>query len=106
MEKFQKYSSRTIIALALIWFALVLSGKLSVGMSYFGIGIISTYLGIQNIILLNWGQRSGKMPNKIAHHIKHHGEQAGILRYVVINVLPYLLIGIVVMVCGWMIMQP
>lgn len=106
MEKFQKYSSRAIIALALIWFVLVLSGKLTTGMSYFGIGIISTYLGIQNIILLNLGQRSGKMPNKIAYQIKQHGERGGILRYVIINILLYLIIGIIVMICGWMMMHP
>lgn len=104
MEKFQKYSSRAIMVMALLWAVLTFSGTLSTGQSYFFIGFISTYLGVQNIILLNMGQRCGKMPNKIAYQIEHHGERAGILRYVCINILLYLLIGVVVMVCGWMIM--
>ena len=105
MEKFQKYSSRAIMLMALLWAILTFSGTLSVGQSYFMIGLISAYLGIQNIILLNMGQRSGKMPNKIAYQIERHGDRAGIMRYVCINILLYFIIGVVVMVCGWSIMM-
>ena len=73
MEKFQKISSRIIIILALLWMLAVSMGQLSVGQSYMGIGALSAYIGIQNIILLNWGQRTGKMPPKIAYLIQRHG---------------------------------
>ena len=58
MEKFQKISSRVVIVLALLWGVLIAMGKLSTGYSYMGIGVLSTYIGIQNLILLNWGQKS------------------------------------------------
>ncbi|MBR4944075.1 MAG: hypothetical protein IKZ26_01515 [Peptococcaceae bacterium] len=104
MEKFQKYSSRVILLMSTAWAVLTFGGMLTSGQSYFLIGLISAYLGVQNIILLNLGQRSGTMPNKLLYHVEHHGERAGIIRYVIINVLLYLIIGVVVMVCGWMMM--
>ncbi len=106
MEKFQKISSRLILLMAALWTALTFGGVITVGQSYFFIGLISTWLGVQNIILLNMGQKTGKMPNKIAHHIERHGERSGLMHYIVINILLYLIIGVVVMVCGWSIMNP
>ncbi len=106
MEKFQKLSSRAILLMCALWAVLTFGGIITAGLSYFLIGLISAWLGVQNIILLNLGQKTGTMPNKLAHHVKHHGEKSGIMRYVIINVLLYLLIGIVVMVCGWMLMFP
>ncbi len=105
MEKFQKLSSRLILLMAALWAVLTFGGIITVGQSYFLIGLISTWLGIQNIILLNMGQKSGKMPNKIVHHIERHGERSGIIHYVIINILLYLVIGVVVMVCGFTIMN-
>ncbi len=106
MEKFQKLSSRAILLMAALWAVLTFGGAITVGQSYFFIGLISTWLGVQNIILLNMGQKTGKMPNKIVHHIERHGERSGVLRYIVINILLYLVIGMIVMVCGWSIMNP
>lgn len=106
MEKFQKLSSRAILLMCALWAVLTFGGMIDNGQAYFFLGLISTYLGIQNIILLNMGQKSGKMPDKLAYHVKQKGERGGIIRYVIINILLYLLIGIVVMICGWMMMFP
>ncbi len=100
MEKFQKISSRVVIVLAFVWAALSFSGMIPVGVSYMVIGGLAAYIGIQNIILLNWGLKIGKMPTKITYQIEQHGHNKGIKNYVVINVLLYLIIGIVVLVCG------
>ena len=101
MDKFQKISSRITIALALIWAVLVAAGQLSIGQSYLGIGILSAYIGIQNTILLIWGQRTGKMSKKIAHAIQHHGQDKGLIQYGIVNILLFLLIGLTVAYCGW-----
>lgn len=101
MEKFQKNSSKIVIALAFVWAALSFTGMIPVGASYMIIGGLAAYIGIQNIILLNWGLKIGKMPNKIAYQIEQHGHSKGIKHYVVINILLYLIIGIVVLVCGY-----
>lgn len=100
MEKFQKYSSTIVIVLALIWAALSFTRMIPIGMSYMIIGALAAYIGVQNIILLNWGLKIGKMPNKITYQIEQHGHNKGIRNFVVINVLLYLIIGIVVFVCG------
>ena len=101
MEKFQKISSRIVIVLALFWGVLIAMGKLSVGYSYMGIGILSAYIGIQNMILLNWGQRTGQMPTKITYLIERHGNNRGLIQYVIVNILLFLLLGLAVAYCGW-----
>ncbi|MBQ2776594.1 MAG: hypothetical protein IJF50_03755 [Peptococcaceae bacterium] len=100
MEKFQKISSKVVIALALVWAALTFTSSIPVGVSYMAIGALAAYIGIQNIILLNWGLKIGKMPNKITYQIEQHGHNKGIKNFVAINVLLYLIVGIVVFVCG------
>ena len=102
MEKFQKTSSKIVIALAFVWAALTFSNSIPVGASYMMIGALAAYIGIQNIILLNWGLKIGKMTNKITYQIELHGHKKGIKNYVLVNVLLYLSIGIVVFVCGAM----
>lgn len=102
MEKFQKFSSKVVIFLAFAWAALTFSNMIPVGISYMIIGALAAYIGIQNIILLNWGLKIGKMPNKISYQIELHGHKKGIKNFVIFNVLLYLIIGIVVAVCGWM----
>lgn len=103
MEKFQKISSKIVIALALVWAALTFTGMIPTGTSYMMIGALAAYIGIQNIILLNWGLKIGRMCNKITFQIEHHGHEKGIKNFVAINILLYLIIGIVVFVCGVMI---
>lgn len=102
MEKFQQISSKAVIVLALVWAVLTFSGMIPEGISYMIIGGLAAYIGIQNIILLNWGLKIGKMPNKITYQIEQHGHNKGIKNFVVVNILLYLIIGIVVFVCGCM----
>ena len=102
MEKFQKFSSRAVIILALVWAVLTFGGMIPANVSYMIIGGLAAYIGVQNIILLNWGLKIGQMPNKITYQIEQHGHNKGIRNFVVINVLLYLIIGIVVMVCAAM----
>jgi len=100
MEKFQKISSRVVIVLALIWAAVTFTGMIPTGLSYMIIGALAAYIGIQNIILLNWGLKIGKMPNKITYQIEQHGHDKGIKNFAFINILLYLIIGLVVFICG------
>ena len=104
MEKFQKISSRVVIVLALRWGVLIAMGKLSTGYSYMGIGVLSTYIGIQNLILLNWGQRTGKMPTKITYLIERHGNNKGLIQYVLVNILLFLLLGLAVVYSSWQLL--
>ena len=102
MEKFQKFSSRIVIALAFVWAALTFTHMIPVGVSYMIIGALAAYIGVQNIILLNWGLKIGKMTNKITYQIELHGHDKGIKNFVFVNIILYLSIGLVVFVCGAM----
>ena len=88
MKKIQKISSRVIIVLAILWAVAVVAGLFpSLGWSYLGIGFLSAYIGIQNIILLVYGKRTGN--------------DKGMVQYVLVNIMLYLFIGLIVMYCGW-----
>lgn len=103
MEKFQSISSKVVIALALVWAALTFTKSIPTGLSYMIFGGIAAYIGIQNIILLNWGLKIGRMSTKITYQIEQHGHDRGIKNFVGFNILAYLILGIIVFVCGCMI---
>lgn len=104
MEKFQKISSRIVIVLAILWGGVIALAKVPVGYCYMGIGVLSTYVAVQNIILLNWGQRTGQMPTKISYLIERHGNKKGLLQYVILNILLFLALGLTVIFCGWQLL--
>ena len=90
--------------LAFLWAILVTFKIISPAYGYFMLGALSTYIGIQNIILLNWSQKSGEMTTKISYLVEKHGEQRGMIQYVIVNVLLFLLAGLGVMYCGYQMM--
>ena len=81
MKKFQTLSSRAVLLMCAVWAVLTFGGMLTNGQSYFFLGLISAWLGVQNIILLNMGQKTGEMPDKLAYHVKQKGERGGIIRH-------------------------
>lgn len=90
MERFQKYSARVLLILALLWLFL----PMDAGYKYIYLGALILYVGVQNLVFLNIGQRSGKMPPKIAHLIERHGNEKGMMIYALLFVLFFILAGI------------
>ena len=101
MEKYQSISSKFIMIAAVIWAFLAFSGTLTIGQSYMGIGALAFYISIQNIILLNWGKKIGRMPKKIAYQIERSGHNKGIINFVVINILIYMFVGLAALYGGY-----
>ncbi len=101
MEKFQRISSKAVMFAAIVWAILAFSGILSIGQSYMGIGALAFYISIQNIILLNWGKKIGRMPKKIAYQIEHSGHNRGILNFVIVNILIYMFVGLAALYGGY-----
>ena len=102
MERYQKISSKIIIALAVIWIFL----PLDLGYRYMFFGAIVTYMGIQNFILILWGKRTGQMPSKIQHLVNKHGTDKAELIFGLFFILFFLLMGIGVVYSGYQIQFP
>jgi len=101
MEKYQQISSKIIIGLSALWLILVITKSMSIGLSYMYLGGLGILIGIQNIILLNISQRTGKLPKKILVIAESRGTNSAIKSFVAINILLYMIVGAIAMVSGF-----
>lgn len=101
---FQKISQKIVIALALLWVVLLLVPSIPLGYRYIYVGALIFYLGVQNIILLNLGLKSGKMPDKLVMYQERLGEKAGAMRYGLFAFC-YILFGALVIFSGFNVLN-
>lgn len=102
MERYQKISSRITILLAFMWLFL----PMEVGYKYMCFGALVLYIGIQNMILLIWGQRIGQMPMKIHFLAEKHGNDKAMLIFVLFFVLFFILMGLGIIYSGYQVQFP
>jgi len=55
------------------------------------------------LIILNIAARNNSLPDKIKHYEERFGTKYGLIYYVVLSVLSFLIIGIIVMICGFVL---
>ncbi len=103
MKKFHKISQRIILILAAIWVLLLFFKGIELGYRYIYIGLLILYVGVQNIILLNLGQRAGEMPDKLLMYQERLGERKGLIRYAVVAA-GFILIGLVMAYSGYTVL--
>ena len=103
MKKYHKISQRIILILAAIWFLLLPFKGIELGYRYIYVGLLIFYVGVQNIILLNLGQRSGEMPDKLLMYQERLGAQKGLIRYAVVAAA-FILIGLVIAYSGYSVL--
>ena len=100
MKKFQKISQKVVIALAILWVLLLAIPSIPLGYRYIYVGALIFYLGIQNILLLNIGQRTGVMPDKLLMYQQRLGERSGVVRYGVVAFF-YIVFGVLIIYGGY-----
>lgn len=98
--RFQKISQKIILILAAVWVLLLFFPSVELGYRYIYIGLLIFYLGIQNIILLNLGQRTGQPPDKLVMYQERLGVKNGLIRYASFAAL-YIIIGLVIAYSGY-----
>lgn len=103
MKQFHKISKRIFYFLAALWFVLLIIPSINLGYRYIFAGILVCYLGVQNIILLNLGQRSGEMPDKLVMYQERLGERKGLIRYAVVAAA-LILIGLHIIYGGYTVL--
>lgn len=101
--KYHKVSQRIIIILVVIWVLLLFVPTIELGYRYIYLGLLVFYLGVQNIILLNLGQRTGQPPEKLVMYQERLGMQKGLIRYAVFAAI-YLIIGLIFAYSGYSIL--
>ena len=105
---FHKYSQKITIIAAVVWFVLALCARfgvlpLTLSFLYIYFGALVCALGLQNLIILNIAARNNSLPDKIKHYEERFGTKYGLIYYVVLSVLSFLIIGIIVIICGFVL---
>ena len=104
MKQFHKISKRIFYILAAIWvLLLLLVPSIELGYRYISFGLLVCYLGVQNIILLNLGQRSGEMPDKLLMYQERLGARKGLLCYASVAAA-LILIGLLIIYGGYAVL--
>ena len=103
MKQFYKISKRVFYFLMALWALLLLVPSIELAYRYISFGLLVCYLGVQNIILLNLGQRSGEMPDKLMMYQEQLGERKGLIRYAVVAAA-LILIGLLIVYGGYTVL--
>ena len=101
MELIEKFFKPLILIAAVIWFFLAFR-LLSVEQLLIYVGVLSICMGIRNLLILNISQRTGQLHRKIQFYVDQYGMRKGLIRYAVVLIGAYLIIGLVLIVINVM----
>lgn len=102
MELIEKFFKPLILIAAVIWFFLAAFRLLSVEQLLIYVGVLSICMGIRNLLILNISQRTGQLHRKIQFYVDQYGMRKGLIRYAVVLIGAYLIIGLVLIVINIM----
>lgn len=98
MEFIEKIFKPLILIAAVLWLGLAAFQVLPTNLLLVYVGVLSLLMGIRNLIILNISQRSGKLHDKIQFYVDRYGERDGIIRYAIMLIGVYLIIGLMLIV--------
>lgn len=98
MELLEKLFKPLILLATVVWFVLAAFRLLPVNLLLVYVGILSILMGLRNLLILNISQRSGKWHEKIQFYVDQYGLRKGLIRYAIILIGAYLVIGILLIV--------
>lgn len=100
MELFNKYSRWIFMLAVVVWLTLAISQRVSLGYLYALLGGIVLFLGLKNIVLLLWASREGELPDKAKGFIESYGARKGLVIYLTLFIVFYLLVGSLLILSG------
>lgn len=98
MEKFDLVFRQLIIVGGVLWLGAAAMQLLGQDTLMVILGVLSILLSVKNIVILNVSARSGNLHPKIKQYEEMYGDRKGLLRYAIVNVLAFLIIGILLIV--------
>lgn len=98
MELIEKIFKPLILLATVVWFGLAAFRVLPVNQLLIYVGVLSILMGVRNLLILNVSQRSGKLHDKIQFYVDQYGLKKGLMRYAIMLIGVYLILGIVLIV--------
>ena len=98
MEFLEKIFKPLILLATVVWVILAGFQLLSVEQLLVYVGVLSLRMGVRNLLILNISQKSGHMHEKIQFYIDRYGMRKGLIRYAVVLIGVYLVVGVVLIV--------
>ena len=104
MNLIEKCFKPIILVLAVIWIFCAATSMLSAAELLIYAGVLSLLMGLRNLLILNISARTGEYHPKIQTYIDRCGQRTGIIRYAVMLVGCYLVLGLFLIVYNLILM--
>ncbi|MDO4281269.1 MAG: hypothetical protein Q4C56_06520 [Peptococcaceae bacterium] len=98
MDLIDKCFKPLILIAALVWMVMAATHSLSNAQLLIYIGVLSICMGVRNLLILNISYRTNHYHPKLAAYVDRFGVRTGLIRYGVLLVGAYLVLGVLLIV--------
>lgn len=98
MELIEKIFKPLLLIATALWLILAAFQILSVDQLLVYVGVLSLLMGVRNLLILNISAKSGKLHEKIQFYVDRYGRRDGLIRYAIMLVGLYLVLGLLLIV--------
>ena len=82
----------------LVWMVLAVTQTLNTAQLLIYAGVLSVLMGVRNLLILNISYRTNQYHEKIQAYVNQFGLKTGLIRYSVILVGAYIVLGVLLIV--------
>ncbi len=98
MEWIDKFFKPLLSIAVLVWMVLAVTQSLTTPQLLIYVGVLSVLMGVRNLLILNVSYRTNHYHEKIQAYVDRFGLKTGLIRYSVILVGAYIVLGVFLIV--------
>ena len=98
MELIEKVFKPLLTLAVLVWMVLAVTQTLNTAQLLIYAGVLSVLMGVRNLLILNISYRTNQYHEKIQAYVERFGLKTGLIRYSVILVGVYIVLGVLLIV--------
>lgn len=98
MELIEKVFKPLLTVAVLVWMVLAVTQTLNTAQLLIYAGVLSVLMGVRNLLILNISYRTNQYHEKIQAYVNQFGLKTGLIRYSVILVGAYIVLGVLLIV--------
>ena len=98
MELIEKVFKPLLTLAVLVWMVLAVTQTLNTAQLLIYAGVVSVLMGVRNLLILNISYRTNQYHEKIQAYVDSFGLKTGLIRYSVILVGAYIVLGVLLIV--------
>lgn len=98
MELIEKIFKPLLTLAAFVWLVLAATQTLNTNQLLIYMGVLSILMGIRNLLILNVSAKTKVYHEKIQNYVDCYGKHDGLIRYAVMLIGAYLVLGVILIV--------